>query len=272
MARYYNPEDTMRLGLPTPDSLQEQTIAFWIKALVSGAGSETFLYCLGANVTPGPGANGFWTTYTAVDGFPKLYQFGGGSQRLILTGTKTIYDGRWHHVAFVTAGASLASAQIFIDGVGDATGTTTGPTNFGGAVATVFGGSVGVFNYNAFSGTMCELCTWYSAKLNASEIAQLYNGRLPWLIRPDNLFHYIPSYGVSFPVANTEANFGTSRSSVVITGTRYDPHAPITQLDLGFPGSIGAQDLPETWTGTFALANFANSPPSGFGDWSPPSV
>lgn len=195
----------------------------------------------------------------------------GTPETLNLHGTKNLTDGNWHNLVFV--GGNSTTCFIYHNGTLDVSGNSTGfpsatsssttwpPTNIGGQFTA------------AYSGAFAELAIWPFTSLNAREIGQIYNGALPCFIRPDTLEYYIPAYGVPGP-GGGEAQYGTSRIAPTVGTSTYSPHPPVSQLDIGFPGSgvVGAGVTAEQWTGTWAQSSFVNAPPTGYADWSPPTA
>lgn len=190
---------------------------------------------------------------------------------LNLLGTKNITDGNWHNLVFV--GASSTTCFIYHNGGLEASANSTGfPSPTSSSTFWPPTSPVGQFT-STYNGILAELAIWPLTSLNASEIAQIYNGVLPCYIRPDTLEYYIPTYGVPGP-GGGEAQYGTSRIAPTVGTSNYSPHPPISQLDIGFPGSgvVGAAVTAEQWTGTWAQSSFANAPPTGYADWSPPTA
>lgn len=127
-------------------------------------------------------------------------QFNGGAGQVgIMTGTKTINDGNWHHVALVSNGASGTLQSQYVDGVLDASTTTGGAFNSSAANTDGrLGKALDPF-WGNYVGDLAEFAAWPFA-LTADEIAYLASGGLPWNVRPANTFSSLNPPAVYIPL------------------------------------------------------------------------
>jgi len=100
--------------------------------------------------------------------------FNGGSFTSV-TSTSTIHDGDWHHIAAVFNPST--SMKVFIDGVLEATNTTSIPATIDNDPADFEIGRRGDSNYY-WNGNVDEASIWDSA-LSDANVATLYNSGLP---------------------------------------------------------------------------------------------
>lgn len=111
--------------------------------------------------------------------------------RISLVSTTSVNDGAWHHIAFNYNRSLGGACALYVDGVLEASGTssstwTTGGTNFW--IAT--GDDSDPF-WASLVGEVAEVGHWF-AQLDAEEIATLAKGVSPSAVRPAALAFHAP--------------------------------------------------------------------------------
>ncbi len=148
-----------------------KTFATWIKTTTDGrgilqlqstGGNPLFYLQVGAS-TSGGTANKF-VTY--------IRDNGGTNSKIPFSGTTTVNDGIWHHVAFVVDGNNL---YLYVDGKQDASSTWTS-----GAITISGGGTyrIGDLNHASnyeFNGQIDDFRI-YNYPLTPTQIKDIYNG------------------------------------------------------------------------------------------------
>ena len=90
-----------------------------------------------------------------------------------LSGTIAVNDGNWHHVACVYNPVSATPVELYVDGVLDAAGSLTVPTNTGTSVDMRIGQRVDGINH--FDGEIDEVRVWNTAKSQIELTANMNN-------------------------------------------------------------------------------------------------
>lgn len=120
------------------------------------------------------------------------YSAGGVSKTI---NNPTLSSGAWHHLA-ITWDRGADQFKFYEDGVQVGT-TQTGLGTPTGTGVTAFYIGNNPFN-ESFGGSMAEVAAWTVA-LSASDVASLYSGISPSLVRRDKLKIYTPLRGDSSP-------------------------------------------------------------------------
>lgn len=136
--------------------------------------------------------------------------------------------GVWHNVVITYDGSSTANNPIvYLDGVSVTVTRTIAPvgTYTGGAVA----GAIGQRHSGGarvWDGSIAEFSLWENQILTANEALALSKGVSPLKIRSAATSTiYLPLFGKS-----GEQSWGKIHTTQTITGTAFQPHAPVMSL------------------------------------------
>lgn len=117
--------------------------------------------------------------------------YSSAAQRILLTSTTTINDGVWHHVAANYNRNSGGANALYVDGVNEASGNSSGAWT---TAATNYWIAAGVGEegfWPTMVGEVAAIGHW-DANLSADEIAALAKGFSPKIIRPESLIFHAP--------------------------------------------------------------------------------
>lgn len=172
----------------------------------------------------------------------------------IAVGATTVSTGTWYHVMGVFR--STTDRELYVNGVSDATNTTSIAPAFGNIVRVRVGATAvtvsGVIQF--WDGPVGECGVW-NVTLSVAEISALARGVNPIRVRPSALVAYVPVHGVSSP-ENDMVNTGT----YTVNGTApYAAHPPVQ------PPFFGSAWAPYVAGGAAATGTLAGTTPSTTG-------
>ncbi|MEQ9301611.1 MAG: LamG-like jellyroll fold domain-containing protein, partial [Cyclobacteriaceae bacterium] len=160
--------------LPISDATDTYTIEMWVKGLPQN-NSYFFSEWSGALSLFGMATGGSGNE----DKIAMFKRNGGGSIFLNQTGTTSVMDGRWHHLAYVNDGAD---GTLYVDGIFEFNDPAAGNTNL--AISSVLGSARGAGNF--FDGEMDEVRIWDVARSQQ----QIEDNRYNTISRDANLVAY----------------------------------------------------------------------------------
>ncbi|MBI2361462.1 MAG: LamG domain-containing protein, partial [Deltaproteobacteria bacterium] len=150
------------------------TIDFWINTISSGPVGPNIAIEGILGKRPVCADTNFWDIRLLRQGQieVELDQDSAGTNYINFGGTKSVNDGNFHHVAIVRSGTRVS---LYIDGVLDSSGTTSGVTNIGNSASLEAGKSTctGVDGTEFFTGLLDEI-EIYNRALSASEIQAIF--------------------------------------------------------------------------------------------------
>ena len=163
--------DDYLIGSPVAASAQQGTISAWIKTLASGS-SQTIFNSSDTSVD-----NTWFNFRVSSAGKVLVYALQSGGTLKDATGSTTVNDGAWHHVALVSDGSAYS---FYVDGSAE---TVTGTNNDGtwlGDLSTLGNATIGrqvrqTASGVQFNGNIDEVAVWDSA-LSAAQITNIYKG------------------------------------------------------------------------------------------------
>jgi hypothetical protein len=137
-------------------------------------------------------------------------------------GTITVSQNVWTHVFlhYRNSVSGQAGFRLFVNGALD----SNSAANLGALGTTFQAGdktSIGTDFNNAgrnFKGGVAELAMW-NTDINGPEIVNLAQGTRPWLVRPQNLCHYMPLDGIESPEPDLNRGGTTLKNNGTLTGT-----------------------------------------------------
>lgn len=187
-------------------------------------------------IVSGSGSDDGISLYTPAGGALRVEVVGGGGSATATTST-TMSTGTWHHVAGSFGGSTVSA---YLDAGGKATGTHTG--TIGSVNETNIGFYRGGFGSGYADGVICEAAAW-NAALSDDEIKALAGGISPCRVRPGNLQHYWPIFGIHSP----EVDYGLSKRTLTVTNAPPQAdHGPVASpFAFASWGRSGAADVEE---------------------------
>ncbi len=158
---------------------QPRTVAAWIKADADLANDDQNLHCVVSWGSPESGSMAKW--FVSIDDVTGKLALGIYGARLVATGSNTLEDGQWHHIAVVmpNGATNINQVKMFIDGAKVATNAA----GLNAVINTAFSEvTIGAMNnstiasvYNAvqhFKGCIDDVRI-YNTALSAAELAEL---------------------------------------------------------------------------------------------------
>ena len=151
---------------------------------------------------------------------------------IAVTGATSVGNGTWHHVAIVfTSGAHT----LYLDGVSDGTGTTTGSAGDNSSTVLSIGAWIG--DGAGYSGSVISDFAVWTVELTADEVLKLAKSRvkrMPLQIRPASLVSYyaIDECGEGATCTNTVANLANVGT---FTGTMTNNPTGQAEQGLSYP-------------------------------------
>lgn len=128
----------------------------------------------------------------------------------------------WHHGC--CRGISTTDRDVILDGDITNRGTNTATRSYGSGHNRTTIGSIDIAsNQNFMSGLIGEVAIWNIA-LSDNEVIALSRGVNASSIRPGNLVHYNPIWGLESP----EPDYSGNSNNMTVTGTVKGNHAPVT--------------------------------------------
>lgn len=154
--------------------------------------------------------------------------------------------GVWNH-----AGAAFAAINDRIAYVnGGGSGSNASSATPSGLDTLVIGARKGSTTGDFYAGDICE-AGWWNVALTPAEWAILGLGYSPLLVRPQNLFAYVPIFGRSSPEIDIRGG-----RQFVLTGTAQAPHA---RIFLPAHLALGKRGLPPATQKSRAMRVVSNS-------------
>lgn len=111
-------------------------------------------------------------------------------QRVNYPGTTTVNDGNWHTLVAMFSVGTNDPNYLYVDGVLDASGITSGTAWAIGLDLNLSWGNIGF--WAPYVGEMADVGVWTNVHLTADEIAAYHKGFSPKNLRPDALEIYMP--------------------------------------------------------------------------------
>lgn len=132
----------------------------------------------------------------------------------------------WNHIGISYDGGSVANSPVcYVNGVSvsvAAVATQIPLGTFGGTLSSpAVGNSAGATIQ--YDGVIAEVGLWKDAIFTASQMAALAKGLNPMRFAYTKLALYYPLFGLT-----GEPDWSTSHGAQTITGTKFQPHAPVT--------------------------------------------
>jgi hypothetical protein len=139
----------------------------------------------------------------------------------VLHGATALTSGTWYHVGVTIDNSSPANVVIYLNGVSDATGTTT--QTFASPTGSMFIGQD--LATESMDGSIAEVAVWPGV-LSVAEFAALAAGALPYQVRPANfqLGFYMPLHGVG---ASEPDWSGRAANGSLQNAPTFAPHPPV---------------------------------------------
>jgi hypothetical protein len=207
--------DTARIDLgATTDSY---TVAAWVKTSADtalnkcvickddGTGTVPYKLFLGVNET---------ATFIVDDNISGVN----------ISGTATLHDGAWHHLAGVRDVAS-DKVSLYVDGVLVASTIDTTTVSVANNDDLSFGSAGGSYTTNDLNGTIDD-ARIYNKAFSSSEIAKLYT----WAAGPVGYWKFDENTGATANDSSTTGNAGTITGSTWIPG-KYGPAISVDGVD-----------------------------------------
>jgi hypothetical protein len=141
----------------------------------------------------------------------------------IASGVTTITDGVWHSVALRKNGNGTGTLEAWVDGVVDGSADSlNGAQSVGSSAGSRYVIGLRSTAATSFGGVIAEVSVWL-VTLTTDEMVALSKGASPLMVRPGDLYHYHPVWGVS-----PEIDLDATKINLNISGTptRVD-HAPV---------------------------------------------
>lgn len=190
------------------------SVAIWLKTTSAAA---TMGIC--SRNSPSGSFSGFtWFLNNTAGKQTAQFKFGSATENTI-TGSKTVNDGNWHLLGLVLDQSNSGIAQLWVDGVLDASGANAAAWAFSGQPVD-FGAVADTF-WARFVGSMGPTA-WWNVKLDASQWAAMAGGEHPLKIAPANLMGMWAFDGVS----SSEFDYSGNLNAGTLTGTSYGEDAP----------------------------------------------
>lgn len=133
-------------------------------------------------------------------------------------------EGVWQHSCIVYS--TVIGPTVYVNGNSvSLLGGLSSPIS--SAINTFIGSRDGTQSY--WDGKIGDVAIWNSTLLTASECLALSKGASPLQIRPTALSYYWPLYGKT---SSGEPDWGPSHGAQTVTGTTFQPHAPVQPIPL----------------------------------------
>lgn len=174
--------------IATPANSSDITTSCWLKT--NTAGSDMPIQ--GRHNADASATSGYYLAFAGTTGQVNVVSKNGSTFVINGTGTASIRDGLWHHVAFVYRQSNGTVTEFWVDGVLDFS-QTAGSAHGGASRPVKFGDVDSLFSgFPDFSGALAEMAVW-TTLLTADEIRALSKGFRPDRVKLGGLQFYIPA-------------------------------------------------------------------------------